>query len=38
MEAQTVYAIGDCMIELQKSGEGSARDYRCGGDTLNTAV
>ncbi|MBW8899861.1 MAG: sugar kinase [Massilia sp.] len=38
MEAQTVYAIGECMIELQKSGEGSTMDYRFGGDTLNTAV
>ena len=38
MEVQTVYAIGECMIELQKSGEGSTMDYRFGGDTLNTAV
>jgi len=38
MGAQTVYAIGECMIELQKSGEGSTMDYRFGGDTLNTAV
>ena len=34
MGAQTVYAIGECMIELQKSGEGSTMDYRFGGDTL----
>jgi 2-dehydro-3-deoxygluconokinase len=44
MEAQTVYAIGECMIELQRSAGGStgshaaAMDYRFGGDTLNTAV
>jgi 2-dehydro-3-deoxygluconokinase len=40
MEAQTVYAIGECMIELQRSAGGSAAamDYRFGGDTLNTAV
>lgn len=36
MEAQTVYAIGECMIELQRSGSGM--DYRFGGDTLNSAV
>jgi 2-dehydro-3-deoxygluconokinase len=35
----TVYAIGECMIELQRSVEaGSAMDYRFGGDTLNAAV
>jgi 2-dehydro-3-deoxygluconokinase len=36
MQAQTVYAIGECMIELQRSATGM--DYRFGGDTLNTAV
>jgi 2-dehydro-3-deoxygluconokinase len=36
MEAQTVYAIGECMIELQRSSTGM--DYRFGGDTLNAAV
>jgi 2-dehydro-3-deoxygluconokinase len=40
MGAHTVYAIGECMIELQKSAHGpqAAMDYRFGGDTLNTAV
>ena len=44
MEAQTVYAIGECMIELQRSAAGSTEgpattmDYRFGGDTLNAAV
>jgi 2-dehydro-3-deoxygluconokinase len=40
MAAHTVYAIGECMIELQKSvhGQGGTMDYRFGGDTLNTAV
>jgi 2-dehydro-3-deoxygluconokinase len=40
MAAHTVYAIGECMIELQKSAQGEhpAMDYRFGGDTLNTAV
>ena len=40
MGAQTVYAIGECMIELQRSaqGQGGTMDYRFGGDTLNTAV
>jgi 2-dehydro-3-deoxygluconokinase len=40
MGAQTVYAIGECMIELQKTaqGQGGTMDYRFGGDTLNTAV
>jgi 2-dehydro-3-deoxygluconokinase len=44
MEAQTVYAIGECMIELQRSAAGSSAghaatmDYRFGGDTLNAAV
>jgi 2-dehydro-3-deoxygluconokinase len=32
-----VYAIGECMIELQHAGEGLLA-YRFGGDTLNTAV
>src|SRR3954462_6847258 len=36
MQAQTVYAIGECMIELQRSSSGM--DYRFGGDTLNAAV
>jgi len=38
MEAQTVYAIGECMIELQRSAGGTGMDYRFGGDTLNAAV
>ena len=40
MGAHTVYAIGECMIELQRSSEGAGgtMDYRFGGDTLNTAV
>lgn len=38
MAAHTVYAIGECMIELQKHGEQGTLDYRFGGDTLNTAV
>lgn len=40
MEAQTVYAIGECMIELQRSAANPAggMDYRFGGDTLNAAV
>jgi 2-dehydro-3-deoxygluconokinase len=43
MEAHTVYAIGECMIELQRSagtpaGPVSHMDYRFGGDTLNAAV
>jgi 2-dehydro-3-deoxygluconokinase len=36
VQAQTVYAIGECMIELQRSSTGM--DYRFGGDTLNAAV
>jgi 2-dehydro-3-deoxygluconokinase len=36
VEAQIVYAIGECMIELQKSSTGM--DYRFGGDTLNAAL
>jgi 2-dehydro-3-deoxygluconokinase len=35
---QTVYAIGECMIELQRKADGTGMDYRFGGDTLNTAV
>jgi 2-dehydro-3-deoxygluconokinase len=38
MEAQTVYAIGECMIELQRSVSNPGMDYRFGGDTLNAAV
>jgi 2-dehydro-3-deoxygluconokinase len=38
MEAQTVYAIGECMIELQRSVNNPGMDYRFGGDTLNAAV
>jgi len=38
MAAHTIYAIGECMIELQKHGEQDTLDYRFGGDTLNTAV
>jgi len=38
MGAHTVYAIGECMIELQRQGQGGTMDYRFGGDTLNTAV
>jgi 2-dehydro-3-deoxygluconokinase len=39
MQAHTVYAIGECMIELQRSsGNSAAMDYRFGGDTLNAAV
>ena len=38
MEAQTVYAIGECMIELQRSPAHAGMDYRFGGDTLNAAV
>jgi sugar/nucleoside kinase (ribokinase family) len=38
MEAQTVYAIGECMIELQRSAGSTGMDYRFGGDTLNAAV
>ena len=37
MAAHTVYAIGECMIELQKHGEQGTLDYRIGGDTLNKA-
>ncbi|MCS0589227.1 sugar kinase [Massilia norwichensis] len=38
MEAQAVYAIGECMIELQRSLAAPTLDYRFGGDTLNAAV
>lgn len=42
MGTHTVYAIGECMIELQRSAGGaegqSCMDYRFGGDTLNAAV
>lgn len=39
MQAGTVYVIGECMIELQRSpGESAAMDYRFGGDTLNAAL
>ncbi|QJE02271.1 sugar kinase [Massilia forsythiae] len=42
MEAHTVYAIGECMIELQRGaapgGAHASMDYRFGGDTLNAAV
>jgi 2-dehydro-3-deoxygluconokinase len=34
---QSVYAIGECMIELQRAA-GGGMDYRFGGDTLNAAV
>jgi tagaturonate reductase len=36
--AHTVYAIGECMIELQRGAAPAAMDYRFGGDTLNAAV
>lgn len=41
MEAHTAYAIGECMIELQRgaaTGNSATMDYRFGGDTLNAAV
>jgi 2-dehydro-3-deoxygluconokinase len=45
METSTVFAIGECMIELQRGGMPGAgpaaqptMDYRFGGDTLNAAV
>ncbi|MGB9110089.1 MAG: sugar kinase [Telluria sp.] len=38
MQAHTVYAIGECMIELQRSAGAPGMDYRFGGDTLNAAV
>jgi 2-dehydro-3-deoxygluconokinase len=36
VQGDIVYAIGECMIELQSNGSGM--DYRFGGDTLNTAL
>lgn len=39
--AETVFVIGECMIELQRAQGGDtaqAMDYRFGGDTLNAAV
>lgn len=39
--ADTVFVIGECMIELQRAQSGAtaqAMDYRFGGDTLNAAV
>ena len=36
MKPQTIFVIGECMIELQRATGGLA--YRFGGDTLNTAV
>ena len=39
--ADTVFGIGECMIELQRAQSGAtaqAMDYRFGGDTLNAAV
>lgn len=39
MAAPTIYAIGECMIELQRGAAGAGTmDYRFGGDTLNAAV
>ena len=39
MAAPTIYAIGECMIELQRAGSAAGTmDYRFGGDTLNAAV
>ena len=39
MPTPTIYAIGECMIELQRGPAGAgAMDYRFGGDTLNAAV
>lgn len=39
MTTPTIYAIGECMIELQRSPAGTGTmDYRFGGDTLNAAV
>lgn len=40
MTTPTIYAIGECMIELQRSPAAAAgtMDYRFGGDTLNAAV
>ena len=36
MKPQTIFVVGECMIELQRATGGLA--YRFGGDTLNTAV
>ncbi|OYO30976.1 sugar kinase [Janthinobacterium sp. PC23-8] len=36
--AETVFVIGECMIELQRGQVAQAMDYRFGGDTLNAAV
>lgn len=36
MKPQTIFVVGECMIELQRASGGLA--YRFGGDTLNTAV
>ena len=39
MQPDTVYVVGECMIELQRSiGNAAGMDYRFGGDTLNAAV
>jgi 2-dehydro-3-deoxygluconokinase len=39
MQTDTVYVVGECMIELQrKVDDGAGMDYRFGGDTLNAAV
>ena len=39
MQADTVYLVGECMIELQRAvGQPAAMDYRFGGDTLNAAL
>lgn len=39
MTTPTIYAIGECMIELQRSPASTGTmDYRFGGDTLNAAV
>ena len=35
---QTVFVIGECMIELQRSAGTQAMAYRFGGDTLNAAL
>jgi len=36
--SQTVFVIGECMIELQRAGAAQSMDFRFGGDTLNAAV
>lgn len=36
MKPQTIFVVGECMIELQRATNGLA--YRFGGDTLNAAV